>query len=103
VAEDLSGDALAIHKEYLIRSIQCRMTDQCPYKDLFGAPGTGAHSYRFMGLAIVDVVLTVLAGFVVAWFFNWPVLYTVGGLFILGIVLHRVFCVQTTLDKLLFS
>jgi len=26
----------------------------CPYKNLFGAEGTGAHSYRFMGLAVVD-------------------------------------------------
>ena len=79
------------------------MSGLCAYKNVFGAPGTGAHSYRFMGLAIVDVVLTVLAGILIAWFTGWSVWYVVGGLFILGIILHHVFCVRTTIDKLLFG
>ena len=79
------------------------MTGLCAYKNLFGAPDTGAHSIRFMGIAVVDVVLTVIAGLLMAWFFDWPAWYVVGALFLLGILLHRMFCVQTTVDKLLFG
>ena len=75
----------------------------CPYKNLFGAPRTGAHSYRFMGLAVVDVVLTFAAAGLLAWTFRTPYWPTLLVLFVTGIILHRLFCVQTTLDKLLFS
>jgi hypothetical protein len=75
----------------------------CPYKNLFGAPGTGAHSYRFMGLAVVDVVLTFAAAGLLAWGLRTPYWLTLLVLFLTGIILHRLFCVQTTLDKLLFS
>ena len=79
------------------------MTGLCSYKNLFGAPDTGAHSIRFMGLAVVDVALTILAGLLIAWFFEWPTLYVVGAVFLLGIFLHWLFCVRTTIDTLLFS
>jgi hypothetical protein len=35
-------------------------------------------------------------------FFKWKMLYTILGLFLLGIALHRWFKVRTTVDKLLF-
>ena len=75
----------------------------CPYKNLFGAPGTGAHSYRFMGIAVVDTVLTFIAAGLIAWSFKTPYWTTLLVLFLTGIVLHHVFCVRTTLDKLLFK
>lgn len=75
----------------------------CPYKNLFGAEGTGAHSYRFMDLAVVDVGLTVVAAWLISWTFSLPFWWTLLGLFVSGIVLHRFFCVRTTIDKLLFS
>jgi hypothetical protein len=75
----------------------------CPYKNLFGAPGTGAHSYRFMGLAVVVVVLTFVAAGLLSWTFRTPYWPTLLVLFLAGIALHRLFCVRTTLDKLLFS
>jgi hypothetical protein len=75
----------------------------CQYKNIFGAVGTGAHSYRFLGLAIVDVVLTVVVGVLIAWFFRINVVYTVLGFFVAGILLHRLFCVRTTIDKLIFG
>ena len=74
----------------------------CPYKNLFGAEGTGAHSYRFMGLAVVDVVLTVMAAWLISWGFGAPFWWTLLGLFLSGIILHRLFCVRTTIDKILF-
>jgi hypothetical protein len=74
----------------------------CPYKNLFGAPQTGAHSYRFMGLAVVDAGLTVIAAWLISWGFQTPFWWTLLGLFISGIILHRLFCVRTTIDKILF-
>ena len=79
------------------------MSGLCAYKDIFGAPGQGVHSYRFMGLAVVDTVMTVLAAVLIAWYFEWPLLYVMPGLFLLGIVLHHLFCVPTTVGKLLFG
>ena len=75
----------------------------CPYKDIFGKPGTGAHSYRFLGLAIVDVALTVLVAVLTAWLFKIPLVWSLVGWFLAGIILHRLFCVRTSIDKLLFG
>jgi hypothetical protein len=47
-------------------------------------------------------LLTVLAAWGIAWFFSWNFGWTLFGLFLLGIVLHRLFCVRTTIDKFLF-
>ena len=76
--------------------------DLCKYKDVLGKPGTGVHKYRLFGIAIVDVTLTIIGAYLIAIFFKWPILYTTFGLFILGIFFHRLFCVRTTIDKLLF-
>jgi len=76
----------------------------CQYKDLFGKVGQGIHSYRFFNIAIADVLLTILAAYIIYIFlpkYNFfLILFT---LFILGIILHRIFCVKTTVDKLLFD
>jgi len=76
--------------------------DLCKYKDIFGKPNTGAHKYRFLGVAIIDVILTIIGGYFIAIFFKLPILYTIIVLFILGIIAHRLFCIRTTIDKLLF-
>lgn len=78
------------------------MTDLCKYKDALGEPNKGIHSYRLFGLAIVDVVMTFVASMILAYVFKWSYLYTTISLFFLGILLHRLFCVRTTVDKLLF-
>jgi len=79
------------------------MIDLSAYKDIFGAPRTGAHSYRFMGVAVVDTVLTVLAALLLAWFFRLSFVYTLLTLFIMGILLHNLFSVRTTVDGLVFG
>ena len=75
----------------------------CQYKIVFGEPGKGVHSYRFFGVAIVDVLATIVGAAILAWAAKWPFWYVLGGLFLLGIILHHIFCVQTTVDRLLFS
>lgn len=69
---------------------------------MFGKPNTGAHKYRFFNIAIIDVVLTIVLAYVISWFFEYPLLLTLGILFLLGILMHRFFCVRTTVDKFLF-
>jgi hypothetical protein len=74
----------------------------CKYKDIFGIPKKGVHRYRLFGLAIVDVVFTILGAFLFSYLFRFPFWYCLGFLFLSGIVLHRLFCVRTTIDTLLF-
>jgi hypothetical protein len=78
------------------------MIDLCKYKDSLGKPNTGIHSYRFMGVAIADVIMTLLGAMLISYFTKYSFLIVSVFLFILGIILHRLFCVKTTIDKLLF-
>lgn len=74
----------------------------CKYKDIFGKPGQGVHKYRIFNIAIVDFALTVIAGVFLAKYLKVNVWVMLAFLFLLGIVLHRLFCVRTTVDKYLF-
>jgi len=79
------------------------MVDLCKYKDIIGKPNTGLrHKYRLFDFAVIDISVTILAGFLLSWFFKWNLWYTLGGIFLLGVISHRIFCVRTTVDKLLF-
>lgn len=81
----------------------------CQYSDIFGRPDENLHSIRIFNIAIVDTVLTIIGAFLIYIFvnklFNLNVSYWIYllGLFILSIILHRLFCVRTTVDKFLFS
>ena len=77
-------------------------TSLCQYRDIFGKPGTGLHSIRFMNLAIVDVIFTLLGAILFSYITKISVYYTIPGIFLIGIVVHHMFCVRTTIDKLLF-
>ena len=79
----------------------------CRYKNIFGKVGEGVHSYRIFNIAVVDVILTVIGAYIlhkyVKIFQKYKLYQVLIVLFILGIVLHKIFCVNTTVDKLLFS
>ena len=74
----------------------------CKYKDALGKPDVGIHSYRIFNIAIADVIMTFIGAFIISYFYNISFVKTSIFLFILGIILHRIFCVKTTIDKLLF-
>ena len=78
------------------------MVDLCKYKNALGEPGKGFHSYRLFGVAIADVVMTLVGAAIISYFSGYSFFYVAIFLFILGIVLHRLFCVRTTVDKALF-
>ena len=74
----------------------------CKYKNALGVPNEGIHSYRLFGVAIVDVVMTIIGAFMISYFFKYNLLYTPICLFVLGIIAHRLFCVRTTVNKIIF-
>jgi len=73
----------------------------CKYKDIFGVPGKGLHSYRFLDTAIVDYILTIVLAASFAKATNIPFVISTILMFVLGIALHAVFCVQTNSTKFL--
>ena len=76
----------------------------CKYKDIFGKIGEGIHSIRIYNIAIFDVILTIISAIIIHKIFPYFSIYTtVFLLFILGIIMHRLFCVRTTIDKFLFK
>ena len=76
----------------------------CKYKNIFGKVGKGIHSYRIFNIAIMDVLFTILAAFIIYFIFpKYSFIYILLFLFILGIILHYLFCVPTTIDQLLFG
>lgn len=74
----------------------------CKYKNALGIPGKGIHSYRLFGVAVADVIMTILGAALISYFSKISFIKTLLVLFLLGIILHRIFCVRTTLDKLIF-
>lgn len=74
----------------------------CEYSDIFGRPNEGVHSIRIFNIAIVDLFLTILVAYIASIYFNKSFLIILLILLIIGIVLHRIFCVRTTIDKILF-
>lgn len=70
---------------------------------LIGVPGEGIHSYRIFNVAYMDVIIVLLAAILIAWAMNWSYMKTIVGIFILGIVVHKLLCVGTTVDKALFT
>ncbi len=76
----------------------------CQYKDIFGKVGEGVHSYRIFDVAIIDVIFTVIGAYVIHLFVpKYKFAHVLIFLFILAIVFHRIFCVRTTVNKLLFD
>ena len=77
----------------------------CKYKDIFGKVGEGLHSYRLFNIAIVDVISTIFVAYLLKIYIfpHRSFLKLTIILFLLGIILHRIFCVKTTLDKMIFG
>jgi len=72
----------------------------CNYSNIFGEPNTGLHSIRIFNIAIIDVLLTVIFAFIISYYteINFFLIFII--LFIIGELLHLLFCVKTTVIKL---
>jgi len=69
----------------------------CPNANIFGAPGTGPHSYRFLGVAVVDTALTVLLAMFTAWLLRGHLLVHLVFWFVAGEVAHYAYGTQTAM------
>lgn len=70
----------------------------CTYRNALGVPGEGVHSYRLFNIALADVALAIALALLIRFVCRTSLLIS----FLIGIVVHRLFCVRTTLDRLLF-
>ena len=75
----------------------------CDNKNAFGKIGTRIHSYRIMDIAVLDFGVTAFVAYLITLATGIRFVYTFIGFFITGIFVHRLFCVRTTIDKLIFS
>ena len=73
----------------------------CPYANIFGAPGTGAHSIRFMGVAVVDTTLTFMLAMYTSWEFGGTVFLHFLFWVVIGELFHYAFGTQTALLTML--
>jgi hypothetical protein len=74
----------------------------CKYKDIFGKPSEGAHKYRLFDIAVIDVAFTILGAYLISYFSGYIFWKVLAILFLSGIFIHRLFCVRTTVDKIVF-
>ena len=74
----------------------------CKYKNLFGEPNSGIRKYRIFNIALFDTLIVVIIGIFISRFLNYPLWMVLLILFVTGIIAHRLFCVRTGVDKLLF-
>ena len=77
--------------------------DLCKYKNLFGKPGAGLRKYRIFDIAILDTSVVIVIGILISRITGYNIWITLAVLFLSGIVAHRLFCVRTGVDKMLFS
>jgi hypothetical protein len=72
--------------------------------NLFGLPRKGIHSYRIYDIAYLDFVSTLVGAIILKMIFfkDTEYIFVFIGLFLLGIIVHRVFNVRTTIDRFLF-
>lgn len=75
----------------------------CKYRHIFGVEGEGMHSIRIFNIAVVDTLATLLVGAVIAAHFQLNVYKVWLVLFVLGILVHRLFCVNSTINKSFFG
>lgn len=77
----------------------------CEYSELIGKVGEGIHSYRLFNIAILDVIITMIGAYFLQQKLvsNYSYLQVLIVVFIMGIISHRIFCVRTTVDKMLFK
>lgn len=74
----------------------------CKYRNALGKPNEGAH-FHVLGIAVVDVFMTIVLALVISYFTKWKVYWVLPALFVIAILLHRLFCVNTTVNKLIFG
>ena len=77
------------------------IASKCPYATLLGIPGEGVHSTRLFGFALYDWLATIVVAYITTFFIGISFLYSLLIWFLLGEVLHWVFCVDTAFLRMI--
>lgn len=75
----------------------------CKYRDIAGKPRTGFHKTRFFDIAAYDLFGTLIIAVAIAYILKFNFIYTIFSLICLAIIVHRLFCVNTKLNTLIFG
>lgn len=75
----------------------------CKYKNIFGEPNKGIHSIRFFGFGAIDLITVLFSAWLIAYWVGGYMELIFLGLIILGIIVHKLFCVETTLNRMIFT
>lgn len=77
--------------------------DLCKYSDIIGKPKEGIHSYRIFDISIVDVAVTILFIIFLYYLLNKSFMYIFTVVILIGIIVHKLFCVNSTINMLIFG
>jgi len=75
----------------------------CKYSTIGGIPGEGFHSQRVLGLALNDIIGTIVLAAITSLLTKISFWYSLIAWFVLGEILHYLFCVDTAFLKLFKS
>ena len=73
----------------------------CQFSDVFGVPGVGVHRVRFGDAAATDYFMTIVGAWILSRWSGVPIVLATIGLFVVGVILHWIFCVPTSAVKYL--
>ena len=65
------------------------------YRNIFGEPGTGVHSFRILDAPVIDHVFTILFAMFITYFSKISLELTIPICYILGILCHYLFGVSS--------
>lgn len=82
----------------------CPFPTLAKYNQLFGEAGSrqGLRAFRILGISLMDVFVVLLFAYVFSLLNGLSFWVNSGFMFVLGILVHRMFCVRTTVDRWLF-
>lgn len=75
----------------------------CKFRYIFGEERKGFHSFRVLDVAIGDLLLTILASLCIAYVYKVNFFVTLLVALIIGIIAHRLFCVNSKLNTIIFG
>jgi hypothetical protein len=75
------------------------------YRDILGKAGStsGLRKYRVFGIALLDVSVVAMICYFISRIMGYSYWITLVIMFIIGILVHRLFDARTAVDKILFS
>ena len=70
----------------------------CPFKqfnDIFGLPRQGVHQYKVLNVIVIDNLMTIALAIFITYQFDIPFPLSIIGVYIVSILFHMLFGVQT--------